>query len=403
MEYIQQPSGVKQITDFNWTDIKLSEVMFCLCLISIFLPIKIYPIVFLISSFIFYLDTEKLLVSKWVIFLSVFSLYAVISFFLSYNGETFMATNIIKLLVNFVFLYFAVGWLRQRDNNNLLRGVDFVLHFIFLLVFVQLVLYHKGIEFRMLWGSFSSAQTSELYKPDLFFWGLEDKNMFGARIAMLGFPYILIPLIRFNKVSWGRICWIFLLAYLSLSRTPVVALLIGVFILVWISSNARWRIILVFFISVSLPFLLEKLIRVEQFTSSRDGMGVRLVYWRAFFEHFTAISPLGNGFLSAPEFLGKYAQFYHGEPHIHNTFMTSYLELGIVGLVSYCLFLAYFYLECKSQLQDNKFWIAAFLPMLSIMMILYSGYDNDIVIYLSMVFLLGNIRFIDFKTVRMGI
>lgn len=403
MEYIKQSSWVKENFYFNWTDIKLSEVIFCLCLISIFLPVKVYPIVFLVSAFFFYRDTEKLRINRWLIFLSIFSLYAVISFLLNYNGEPTMATNMIKLLVNFLFLYFTIGWLRQRDNTNLLILSDFVLHFIFLLVFLQLILYHSAIDFRFLYGSSSSAQASELYNPELFFWGLEDKNMFGARIAMLGFPYILIPLIRFNKVSWGRIFWIFLLAYLSLSRTPVVALLIGVFILVWISSNARWRIILVFFIGLSLPFILENFIRVDQFNSSRDGMGVRLVYWKSFFEHFTAISPLGNGFMSAPEFLEKYAQFYHGEPHIHNTFLTSYLELGIIGLVSYCLFLVYFYWDCKSILADDRFWIIAILPMLSIMMILYSGYDNDIVIYLSMVFLLGSIKFIDFKTVRMGI
>jgi hypothetical protein len=159
----------------------------------------------------------------------------------------------------------------------------------------------------------------------------------------------------------------------------------------------------VFFVGVSLPFLLEKFIRVDQFSSSRDGMGVRLVYWRSFFENFTAISPFGNGFMSAPEFLGKYARFYHGEPHIHNTFMTSYLELGIIGLVSYCGFLAYFYLECTRKFPDKRFWIAAFLPLFSIMMILYSGYDNDIVMYLCMIFLLGNIRLIDYKTIGMGI
>jgi len=389
--------------NFKWNNIKLSEVMFCLCLISIFLPIKIYPLLFLISSFVFYKETEKLLFSNWVIFLVLYSTYAVISFIFFYNGEFFMLTNIIKLLVNFIFFYFAVGWLRSRDNNNLLKAVDIVLHFIFLLVFIQLVVYHYAYNFRLLFGSTSSGQASALYNLDLYFWGIEDKNMFGARIAMLGFPYIIMPIIRFGKFSWWRTCWIFLLAYMSLSRTPIVALLIGVFFLLWFFSNFKWRLIVVVVMAITLPFILQKIIRVDNLTASNDGMGVRLVYWEAFFQNFKEISLLGNGFMSAPLFLAEHAEFYRGEPHIHNTFLTSYLELGIVGLVSYCLFLFYFLMECKLSLMNNKFWLVAFLPLLSIMMILYSGYDNDIVIYLTMIYLLGSLKIIDFKNIRMGL
>lgn len=402
MEYVNQREIGDQQTK-RWTDIKLSEVMFCICLISIFLPIKIYPLIFLAGSFVFFRDTEKLYFPKWSICLLIYGLYAVLSFLMVYKGESFLLTNIIKLIVNFVFLYFAVVWMSQRDNSRLLKGVDLTFHFIFLLVLVQLFIYHQALDFRLIYGSSSSGQASVLYNTDYFFWGVEDKNMLGARIAMTGFPYIMIPLIRFNKISMWRIFGIFLLAFFSLSRTPVVALLIGVFFLVWISSRTRWRIILVFFMGLTLPVLLDKLIRIGEVTATNDGMGVRLVYWKAFFEGFPAISPLGNGFLSAPEFLREHAQFYRGEPHIHNTFMSNYLEMGIVGLISYCLFLVYFYLDGQRSLKNSKLWLVGFLPLLSIMMILYSGYDNDIVIYLALIYIIANIRMIDFSTVRMGI
>ena len=366
----------------RWNGIELPEVMLALSLVSIFLPFKIYPIIFLLSSFVF---------------------YAVVSFLVVFNREIHLLTNIIKMLVNFVFLFFAVSWLRQRDNTVLVELVDYVLHLIFLLVFVQLISYHAAMDFGLLSGSSSSGQASSLYNKALYFWGLEDKNMFGARIALLGFPYILIPVIRFNKLSYWRVAAVFLLAFLSLSRTPVVALLIGVFFLVWLCSRTRWRIIAVFVLGLALPFILQNVIRVEHLTASNDGMGIRLTYWKAFINHFNEISPLGQGFMKAPEFLVQYADFYRGEPHIHNTFMTAYLELGIVGLVSYVLFLMYYFLDCKRMLPDCRFWIMAFLPLLSIMMILYSGYDNDIVIYLTLIFLLGSIRIIDFKTIRMAL
>src|SRR5690606_26247270 len=328
---------------------------------------------------------------------------AIASFFFFYNGESALLTNLAKLLINFIFLYFAVNWLQSRDNTGLLRLVDLSLLLIFLLVLIQLIVYHQAIDFRLLYGSSSSGQASSLYNKSLYFWGLDDKNMLGARIAMLGFPFILIPLVTKRRISWWRIGGIFLLAYMSLSRTPIVALLIGVFLLIWFSTGTRWRIILVFSMILVLPFVLEKLIRIDNLTASNDGMGVRLVYWKAFFNNFQEISLLGNGFMQAPEFLREHADFYRGEPHIHNTFMTSYLELGLMGLVSYSLFLIYFYRDCQKFGQPQKFWWLVFTPLLSIMMILYSGYDNDIVMYLTMAVLLGSIGKLDFKTIKMGI
>lgn len=390
-------------SSFKWGEIQLSEGMFCVCLLAIFLPFKIYPVVLLISCFVFYRATEKLRFPKWLIFLVIYSLYSFVSFLIFYKGESFMLLNLVKLLVNFVFLYFAVIWLQSRNNDRLLSLVDLTLIIIFLLVTLQLLVYHNALDFRLLYGSSSSGQASSLYNKALYFWGLEDKNMFGARIAMLGFPFILIPLVRSKTISWWRICWVFLLSYLSMSRTPIVALLIGAFLLVWLSSGTRWRIILLFAMGLTLPFILEKLIRIDHLTASNDGMGIRLVYWKAFFNNFSAISPLGNGFMQAPAFLIKYADFYRGEPHIHNTFLTSYLELGVVGLVAYSLFLIYFFLDSRSRGQSVKFWWIALIPLLSIMMILYSGYDNDIVIYLTMIVLLGSRSTIDFKTIRMQI
>lgn len=47
--------------------------------------------------------------------------------------------------------------------------------------------------------------------------------------------------------------------------------------------------------------------------------------------------------------------------------------------------------------------MVAFVPLLSIMMILYSGYDNDIVVYLAIIYLLGSLGPFSFKTIKMGI
>lgn len=388
---------------FAWSEVRATEVLFCLCLFSIFLPIKVYPVILLISSFFFYRELPGLPTRTWQVWLGIYAIYAVVSFLFFYDSQMAMVTNLVKLLINFIFLYFAVSWLQSRDNTRLFWMVDRSLFLIFLLALIQLIVYHQAIDFRLLYGSSSSGQASSLYNNSFYFWGLDDKNMFGARIALLGFPFILIPLVRERKISWWRICAIFLLAYLSLSRTPIVALLIGIFLLIWFFTSTRLRIILVFFMVLALPFISQKLIRVENLTASNDGMGIRLVYWKAFFNNFQEISPLGEGFMQAPAFLKEYADFYRGEPHIHNTFLTSYLELGVVGLVAYAMFLFYFYRYCLELGQPTKFWWIVFIPLLSIMMILYSGYDNDIVMYLTLAALLGSMAKLDFKTTRMGI
>lgn len=383
-----------------WKEIRLPEIMFCLSVISVFLPFKVYPLFFLMSSIVFILESYKPTLQNWMIFLSIFTLYATISYLVTYNGDPLLRTNILKLLVNFLFLYCSILWLRERENGRLLVMVDYAFHLVFLLALIQLLVYHHAMDYKLIYGSSSSGQASSLYRKDLFFWGLDDKNMFGARIALLGFIYILIPLVRTNQIAFFRIILVFALAYLSVSRTPIVALLIGCGLLFWFSSNKIWRILLLALIGLASPFILQKVIRVEQLTASNDGMGIRLVYWKAFFQNFASISPLGNGFMAAPEFLKKYADFYRGESHIHNTFMSTYLEFGIIGFMSYSLFLINYIWECLRKFKNPKFWILSFSPIFSIMLILYSGYDNDIILYLILLFLLGTFREINFNTIK---
>lgn len=366
------------------------EVLFCLALVSVFLPIKIYPLLFALASLCYFLNTPVLLRHYWVWFLLIFTGYASLIFLIQLPEDGRQVANFLKLPINLGYLYFAVGWLSQRDNTRLLRWVDITLHVVLGLTLLQLLLYHQAAGFRWLGGVPSSAHGSALYREADYFWGLADKNMFGARIALLGFVYVLLPVVQNGKLVVWRILLVSALAWLSLSRTPMVALFLGIFCLLWAGTTVRWRVVLSALALIAIPFLAERVIRIESILASNDGMGVRLVYWKAFLQHFTAISPLGNGFMSGGDFLSRYADFYHGEPHIHNTFFNCYLDFGIVGLVSYAAFLFYFYRFCMHERRNSGFWWVAFLPLLAILLILYSGYDNDIVLYLMLVFLLGS-------------
>ncbi|MGV3761298.1 O-antigen ligase family protein [Parapedobacter sp.] len=366
------------------------EVWFCLALLAVFLPIKIYPLVFLVAAVFFACDTKVWLRHHWVVSLAVFTGYATVVFLMGLPSEQRALTNFLKLLVNFTFLYATSAWLAQRHNGRLLDRVDITLQVVLALSLLQLLVYHQATGFRWLAGAASSAQGSALYQSGTYFWGLDDKNMFGARIALLGFIFVLLPVVRRQSLVWWRIVAVFALAWLSLSRTPVVALLLGTGCLVWLVATTRWRVAIGVLVALALPLVARYVIRVENITASNDGMGVRLTYWKAFFEHFSNISPWGNGFMSGGDFLSRYAAFYHGEPHIHNTFMSCYLDFGIVGIVSYVLFLCYYFLFGAQKWGGRWFWWLASIPLVAIMMILYSGYDNDIVLYLALVSLLGS-------------
>lgn len=365
------------------------EALFCLTLVSIFFPVKIYPVVFLLASLLYLGDTPTLLRHPWVGFLALFTGYATLMLAVYPPKDIQVYVNFLKLPINLGYLYCSVGWLVRRSNSRLLTWVDVTLHAVFAITLLQLLVYHYVAGFQWLGGAPSSAHGSALYKPSHYFWGLDDKNMFGGRIALLGFAYVLLPVVQYKKLVAWRMLAVFVLAWLSLSRTPMVALFLGFFCLFWTGSTTRWRVVLTVFALLVLPFVAEKVIRLDTLLASNDGMGVRLVYWKAFFQHFASIAPWGNGFLNGGTFLNQYADFYHGEPHIHNTFLNCYLDFGIVGFVSYTLFLIYFYRFCMEQRKNSGFWWVAFLPLLAIAMILYSGYDNDIVLYLTMIVLLG--------------
>lgn len=379
-----------------------------------FMPWKVYPVLFLSSALIFFAETFKYTPKKafldfiqkpWFLALAVFTLYATVRYALDYKGFTLslQTTNFVKLLINILFFCTGIYWLSLRENTLLLRMLDRTMHLIFLLCFIQLMLYHTQLHFQLLAGASSSAKASALYNKDLFIWGLSDKNMFGARLALLGFAYLLIPIARKNEISCWRIIVISFLAYLSLSRTPVVALLIGIFFLLWFFSKRPIKIGLFVTICALLPFIARKLVRIENITASNDGMGVRITYWKAFFEHFNSISPFGNGFLKGGDFLQQYAAYYHGEPHIHNTFLSCYLEFGWVGFLSYSLFLVFFYRYCIHKNPLHTFWLAAFLPLIAIMMILYSGYDNDIICYLLLIFTIGSIQGVSREQIKIKV
>ncbi len=374
-----------KLEDFN-------DGLFCFCLLSIFFPVKIYPLVFLFASLSFFFERKMIIKKAWVVYLILYSTYAIISFVVSGNYDELRLTNFYKIFVNFIFLISSINWLYNKETDKLIRYVDNVLHFTFFLVFIQLMLYHKQSNFQYLAGAKSSGEGTDIYNNTLYFWGLDNKNLFGARIVTIGFPYILIGAARFNRISLSRILLVIILAYISMSRTPIFALISGVAYIIWKMPGRYIKLSFFVLIALITPFVLNSVLRIDSITSSSDGMGLRLIYWAAFFVNFDKISIWGEGFLSSDKFLDKYALIYMGEPNIHNTFLNNYLDFGILGLSFYVLFLITLFRYGKSLFNNRAYWVTAFIPLLATMMVLFPGYDNDIIVYLILIFIIGQLK-----------
>ncbi len=393
------PASLTQSNDlqrsFTW-----AEALFLLSLISIFVPWKVYPLFFLASSLFFVWESRPFQLEKWNIALAVYVAYGLLIFGLTYSGERLEIGNAAKLIINMGFLTSSVHWLSRRENGKLIYLLDWTLGILLVLSLVQLLVYHSSFDFRLILGSDTSGQASGLYRKPLYYWGLDDKNMFGARIALLGFIFVFIPVLRREKLSFLRVLFVFGVAFLSLSRTPMVALLIGIFVLSWMTLVRKWRAALLVVMAVALPFFLTQVVRIDTITSSNDGMGIRLVYWTAFLNHFSDLSIWGGGFLEAERFLEQNAKFYRGEPHIHNTWMTTYVEFGLLGFLAFGAFVGLFFQACVKQVRQVGLWIVLFVPVLAIMMILYSGYDNDLAVYFTLIWLIGTQKIIDFQKIK---
>ncbi len=377
------------------------EALFCLSLLSIFFALKIYPLTFLLTACYFIWERKAVPRRPWMLALGIFMLYSLLHFAFSFTEGTALPDLEIKLLVNLFFLIAAVQWLGGRENKRLLRWTDYTLHIVLFLSLLQLLVYHHAWDYQLLNGSSSSGESSRLYRERLFFWSLPDKNMFGARVALLGLIYLLIPVVKERRLSLWRVVAVALLAFLSLSRTPVVALLIGIVWLCVCYFPKRGKIAVLVASAIAIPIVLHKALRLEQITASNDGMGVRLTYWRAFADYWKDLPPLGGGLNSGGRFLDTYAAYYHGEPHIHNTLMTCYLDFGWIGLLSYGSFLFFFFRDVDRLSDDHRWTLVLLFPVLAILMILYSGYDNDLVIYFALAGLLTS-QYKKTRTIRLS-
>ncbi|NGT79832.1 O-antigen ligase domain-containing protein, partial [Clostridium perfringens] len=79
------------------------------------------------------------------------------------------------------------------------------------------------------------------------------------------------------------------------------------------------------------------------------------------------------------------------ESNLHNVFLNIFFELGIIGIVLYITFIIQFFKDfiTRKNILKNLFMII--FPMLAIVCLQYLGYDNDLVVTLTLLIIINMI------------
>jgi len=368
-----------------------------LSILASFVPYKIYPAVFIATGCLFLLLGFKTK-NFWLLAPATFFLFSLAVFVLVNDPDGDNTTAIVKLTVNFFLLSSVCAsglkGLEGMETRSLVI-LERYLRVAVILLFAQVAFFQLkagGIQL----SSDDSYQAGLIFVERNLFWGVADKNILGAKIAIFGFLHSVV----YFKVN-GRIGILFpaliiFSALLSLSRTS--SLIYGLFGVIFFFYSLKVEprtkvVVLVAFGILTALFILPKLadfFRLSNITNLdySDGMGLRLIYWIALFTNLEHVSWHGNGILSGGDFLQKYAAFYNGEPNLHNIFLNTFLDLGLLGLVLYGSIWVSYYKRLK--VFGLKAAVIAFLmaPLFMLVNSLYTAYDSDPWIYMAVLFMI---------------
>lgn len=359
--------------------------LFGISLLSIFLPFKIYPVLFIFTSFLMLLRIDKKFYAACLFFF-LFLLSAYFSTLYTKIDDD-VITAITKLTISVILIISCSLFYYDKENSHrMLVILNKYLTLIIILSFIQVLWLNIQSGWSYVFAS-NSYDASKLFTSNTVYFGGDDKNMFGAKVALFGLlQYITSSMLRSRKTTIILIIS-FLAGALSLSRTPV-AFLIGALVLykVAMRKNFAMKIIAscILFASLILisPYILEYL-RLDAILSGQrsDGMAIRIMYWASVINNIDIIGLNGLGILSAREFLPVYSIYYNGEPNVHNLYLNTFLDLGLVGISFYlCGFLG-LYLLMRSINKQVAFVTISCAFVMSCT--LYTAYDVEMWAFLT--------------------
>ena len=385
---------------------RLIFYIYCSAILSIFLPVTVYPLFFslFIGLNIMSIITENKIVIKrelLIINILVGSFVVISSFSFFLNLGVSDSLQYVKILINMIFLISILHYINYNFSVFLIhrRIFQYLFEFIIFLSFIQIIVNVYTINFWMIpfVGVKDSVMAYRIVDPLILF-GTTEKNIWATKIAFIQIIYFSFGYFRYFKVKNIKlyIFWFFSLfnVIYTFSRTAqLVFLLFIIMFVIWkIFYVYKSRILkilsLAIFLLTSIPICFLVYDRLFHITLGEgDGMSARIDIWLALYNHLDSMNIyMGNGILYAKYIITTFTRWPND--NFHNVFLNIFSDQGIIGLLLYIFILRMIFFAQKLNFKLKRFIsLVLFLPFFVCVNSHYVGYDNDIVIYFSLVIL----------------
>lgn len=380
-------------------NLKLENYLYLFLLISIFLKVKIYPFIMVGFIFLMIINSSNMKkIKKECILITLLLIFSIGNYIL-FSNDFINFQYILKLIVNFGFLLSFLILKRKYD----IKKIIILIKILIILTFIQILIvyYLKDIN---LFYFFQINNSSEAYLVDIdqvpFLFASSNKNIWSTKILFLEIIFMFYSYKNNMKDYFFYILIIFN-CLLLISRTGYLALLLYIVLQIFLTVIKKYKknkkILISIFLGLLLPLLFsvnlifEKFLRIdfnnleEYLALKTDGGAARITMWIIFLKYFDSINILrGIGIGNTPKFLLYYGGGSDG--NMHNFILNTFLEQGVIIGVIYILF---HFLFIKKVVKAFK-WDSLLLlvPFYAVISLQYLGYDNDIVIYISLVYIL---------------
>lgn len=391
-------------------DVHLGAPIFTLwlvCVGSLFVPNQVYVPLFTVFIFsvvllAFRSFTTPLNTRAATILLIGFFYIAWASVVFMLHREYSVLEQFVKLILNTSFLLASILFfeLERHRSSTMLRWLERTLVLIIALSAVQ-VIRNVWLLGAWLWpvsGQVSNSSDAYLIAtPGVFFGGAE-KNIWATKIALVLCLYIAICHVR-GRINWlrlsviglGLLCLLYTFGRTA-QLTAIVAVALYALLLILRSRHRLLRYALLGFVILLAPIALQAIGDLLRFDWSlfdlsqgtqNDGFRGRLFLWLSFLNNPDDFNMFwGNGV--------QYGRYYFSEiafldnDNFHNVFLNHLVDFGVIGLGLYVLLLGAVF-SAKTPLSMK---LLLFLPLLACISLQYVGYDNDIMVYLAVAWLI---------------
>lgn len=268
------------------------------------------------------------------------------------------------------------------------------------------VFYNVALLNAWLWpfdGRISNSTAAYLItQPGVIFGGAE-KNIWASKIAMILILYIALQwsqgtLFQIRPLIFtglGLLCVLY-----TFGRTAQLAIAVTLLIVAhhYLRNLRFWFIRYLNFslFILTLPILITIFLRFLRFDASLfdlsqghqgDGFRARLLLWVALWQQRENIDLFfGNGILYGQYFFTKIVVLPNN--NFHNVFINTLVDTGVIGLLAYIIILTAIFAFRKPLFLTTLL----LFPLLVMLNLQYLGYDNDVVIYLAICWLVFNIQ-----------